>query len=302
MTEMKIAYTGQPYIPYTTFEEYSERFKPFFSMRRENGIIEVKMHNLDRPEEPADWQYGIHKGWGQIFKLVGQDPENEVLIIGGTGDKYLTIGQRVDEGFTAARDRNPMEFMYENYPMYRDGSDLIYNTVFDIHIPTIGVINGPAPGHTEFALLMDMTIMADTAFIQDPHFSAGYVPGDGQHLINHYLGGYKFANHMAYMGTAVSAEKAVDLGIVNEVVEQSKVYDRAWEMARTIMKQPRMTRRLTHDLMREPLRDFINRYFEAQFALEWWCACYEADPNFRENGEVGFKHMSNIADRDDIIK
>lgn len=300
MAKLEYSYTNEPYVPYTTFEEYSERFKDFFSIRREDGIIEVKMHNFQDPEASAEWQYGLHKGWGQLFKLIGQDPENEVLIIGGTGDAFLGIADKGAKSFDEAREKDMWNYMYEMYPMYRDGSDLVYNTIYDIHIPTIGVINGPASGHTEFPLLMDLTLMADDAFIQDPHFSAGYVPGDGQHLINHYLGGYKFANYMAYMGTAISAKKAVEQGLANEVVEKSKVYDRAWEIARTIMAKPRIVRRLTHDLMREPLRKFVNDTFEAQFALEWWACMFDADPNFRKEGHIGFDYMKKIQRRDDI--
>lgn len=298
MSELKMSYVGSPYVPYTSFEEYSERFKPFFSMRRENGIIEVKMHELNEPDTPASWQYGIHKGWGQIFKLIGQDPDNEVLIIGGTGDAFLTIKQA--QAFDQAKEKNMFQSLYEIYPMYRDGSDLVYNPLFDIHIPTIGVINGPAPGHTEFPLLMDLTLMSEDSFIQDPHFTAGYVPGDGQHLINHYLAGFKRANYMAYMGTAISAKKAVEYGMANEVVEKDKIYDRAWEIAETIMKKPRIVRRLTHDLMREPLRKFVNDSFQAQFGLEWWAACYDIDPDFRKQGMIGYEHMAEIQNRTDV--
>lgn len=301
MAELEYSYLGTPYVPYTKFEEYSERFSPFFSMRREDGIIEVKMHELNDPEASANWQYGIHKGWGQLFKLIGQDPENEVLIIGGTGEKFLGIAPQGGKAFDKAKERDMYDSLYQMYPMYRDGSDLVYNAIFDIHIPTIGVINGPSPGHTEFPLLMDMTIMSEDSFIQDPHFTAGYVPGDGQHLINHYLAGFKQANYMAYMGTAISAKRAVELGMANEVVPKDKIYDRAWEMARTIMTKPRIIRRLTHDLMREPLRRFVNDNFQSQFALEWWAAAYDIDPNFRKQGHIGFQHMEDVQNRTDLI-
>ena len=37
------------YIHMPTLEEYSERFKDFFHFKRENGIIEVKMHTFNGP-------------------------------------------------------------------------------------------------------------------------------------------------------------------------------------------------------------------------------------------------------------
>ena len=292
--ELKKSYTGHPYVPYWTFAEYSERFKDFFSMELRDGVLMVKHHEFQQPDKSACWQYGLHKGWGQLFKLIGQDPEIEVLIISGTGEKWLDINIQDAIKLKEVEEKNPVTFVEEMYPMYRDGSDLVFNTVFDLHIPTIGIINGPAPGHTEFPLLMDITLMADDAVIQDPHFSAGYVPGDGQHLINHFLGGYKTANYLAYFGKALSAETALKLNLVNEVHTRSNIWDRAWELAELIMKQPRHIRRMTHDLIREPLREEINRYFEAQFALEWWGCAHKAGIKGQDN----FAHMQTIVTRD----
>lgn len=302
MAKMKISNTGEPYFPYTTFEEYSERFKNYFSMKRENGIIEVRHHKLDEPDEPATWRYGIHKGWGQLAKLIGQDPENEVLIMTGTGDAFLTgMDPKTMKAHFDKRYEDPTAYLDTMYPMYRDGSDLLYNMVFDLHIPTISAINGPSVGHTEFALMTDMTLCTPQTSFHDGHFSAGVVPGDGQHLVFNYLCGYKRANYMAYMGKSVSAQKALELGIVNEVVELKDLLPRAWEMARTIMKQDRVVRRLTHDMIREPLRRTLTQDFPSQFAMEWWGAANQAG---RKDVPTEIDHFNSLLDRkqEDMLK
>lgn len=279
-TELKMSNTGQHYVPYTPFEEYSERFKAFFSMKRENGVIWVRHHAENDPDKEAFWHYGIHKGWGCLFKLIGQDPENEVLIISGTGKEFLTgMDPSNIKDNQNARVDNPRLYLEQMYPMYRDGSDLIYNVVNDLHIPTIGVINGPSVGHTEFPLLCDLTLITPETVLHDGHFSAGVVPGDGQHMIFDYLLGTKRANYLAYLGKSIDAETAVQLGLANEVVPLDNVIDRAFEIANHIMKQERITRRLAHDMMREPLRQYITKFFPQQFALEWWgCADLAGKP------------------------
>ena len=39
----------QDYIHMPTLEEYAERFKNFFHFKREDGILEVRMHTFDGP-------------------------------------------------------------------------------------------------------------------------------------------------------------------------------------------------------------------------------------------------------------
>jgi len=297
MSKLETSNTGQNYVPYTTFEEYSERFSAFFSMKRKDGIIHVRHHAENDPDKEAFWHYGIHKGWGQLFKLIGQDPENEVLIISGTGKEFLTgMDPENIKGNQNARVDDPRLYLEQMYPMYRDGSDLIYNVVNDLHIPTIGVLNGPSVGHTEFPLLCDLTLITDKTILHDGHYSAGVVPGDGQHMIFDYLVGTKRANYMAYMGKSIDPQTALDWGMVNEVLPQDKIIDRAWEIAEQIMKQERTVRRLSHDMMREPLRQYITKFFPQQFALEWWGS---ADLAGKPLSTEGISFFNKLADRSD---
>ena len=292
MSRYEQAYNGHYFVPYTKYDEYSEIFKPFFSMKREDGIIEVRMHKENEPGKPAMWSWAHHKGWGQLFKLIGQDPENEVLIISGDGDKWVDIETSTIEASDDLRTADPGGFLDTLYPQYRDGSDLVNNTVFDLHIPTIGIINGPGPGHTEVPLFMDLTLMTPDSIIQDPHFMGGFVPGDGQHLANHYFMGHKRAVYLSYTGGAISAQTALDWGVVNEVLPRPGIWDRAWEIARLIMKQPRHIRRLAHDMMREPLRRYISDFFQGQFPMEWWGCCYLLDPKTHH----GWQDMVDITE------
>ena len=262
---------GGPFVPHEPFEQYRQRFSELFAMKRENGIIEVRAHFNGGP---AQWIYGMHKGWGQVFRTVGDDPENEVLIITGTGDTFI---QEMSPEFlkyvAQTLSTNPGEWMRKSYDMqYRDGSALLNNLMYDVHIPTIGVINGSGPGHTEFALTCDLTLCAEDVVFRDPHFSNNVVPGDGQFLIFQKLLGDKRANYMAYTGETIDAQSALQLGLVNEVLPREKLLPRAWEIAEQIMQKDRYVRRLTHDLMRQSMRRHYED-FNLHFAMETWGQC-----------------------------
>lgn len=71
------------------FEEYAAKYADYFVMRRENGIIELRMHT---DGGPATFGFPTHNAWGQAWPEIGNDPDNEVLILTGTGDQWLAFG------------------------------------------------------------------------------------------------------------------------------------------------------------------------------------------------------------------
>lgn len=261
-------------IDYEHFESYQERFKDFFVLKRENGIIEARMHLNGGV---AGWCYAIHNGWSKLVQAIAQDPENEVLIITGTGDQFIgpitdataSVGFKYMQEDPAGYARS----MYDDW--YCDGQHLLVDFINNIEIPTISCINGPAPGHTEFALACDICLCADDANFVEPHFSAGpgFTPGDGQLLAFQHLLGTRRANYLAYTGFNVDAKTALEWGLVNEVMPREQLLDRAWEIARMMMTKDRMVRRLTHDIVRQPWKHaFDELKFSQQFALECWSA------------------------------
>jgi hypothetical protein len=56
-------------------------------MRRRDGIIELRRHTGGGP---AVFGFAMHNAWGQAWQEIGDDPDNEVLILTGTGDSWLT--------------------------------------------------------------------------------------------------------------------------------------------------------------------------------------------------------------------
>ena len=57
---------------------------------------------------------------------------------------------------------------------------------------------------------------------------------------------------MAYMEPKIDAKTALEWGLIHEIVEHDKIIDRAWEIARHIMKTSRAVRRLTHEIAMRP--------------------------------------------------
>jgi enoyl-CoA hydratase/carnithine racemase len=224
------------------FEDYREKYATHFQLERRNGILQVQMHTAGGPV-----MYGlpIHNAWSQLWLDLGNDPDNEVLIFSGTGDKWIG---GFDPAFAAqSLHELPADAFYDQ--IYADATKLLEAFIFNIDIPTIACINGPGL-HTEFALLCDITLCAEHAELFDPHFRFNLVPGDGQGLTFQELMGLKRAAYFLYTSEKIDAQLAKELGLVNEVVPLDRLLPRAWEIGEKIMQKPRSIRRLTSAVLR----------------------------------------------------
>jgi enoyl-CoA hydratase/carnithine racemase len=224
------------------FEDYREKYATYFKLERRNGILQVQMHTAGGPV-----MYGlpIHNAWSQLWLDIGNDPDNEVLIFSGTGDKWIG---GFDPDFAAqSLHEMPADTFYDQ--IYADATKLLEAFIFNIDIPTIACING-AGLHTEFALLCDITLCAEHAELFDPHFKFNLVPGDGQGLTFQELMGLKRAAYFLYTSEKINAQLAKELGLVNDVLPLDRLLPRAWEIAEKIMQKPRAIRRLTSAVLR----------------------------------------------------
>jgi enoyl-CoA hydratase/carnithine racemase len=205
-----------------------------------------------------------------MFRYVGQDPENQCMILTGTGETWL---HGVDEESFDAFEHTHEKFraaVYDNW--YVDGTKLQEHVLWARDFPVISVINGPG-FHTEFGLLCDLTIAADDVIIRERHYQGGLVPGDGMFLVYQHLLGTKRAAYAMYMRPeGIKAQEALEWGLVNELHPREKLLPRAWEMAREVMKQERVVRNLTQEVVRRPWKKLFTDDFAMHFAHECFAA------------------------------
>ena len=248
---------GYPDRPH--FEEYREKFKDFFVMERRDGVILARMHHQGGS---AKFDFSAHNAWGQAWHDIGNDPENQVMILTGTGDEWVGNHQMA---FTESLEERPAMDIYDNG--YYDGLKVLDNLIFGVDMPTIAAINGPG-SFTMLGLMCDITICADTAAFYDAHFPMGIIPGDGQNLAFQELLGAKRAAYHLYTGKPIDAWTALDLGLVNEVTSVEDLLPRAWEIAALIMQKPRMVRCMTAQIIRRPWKRRLVEDFQFGFSHE----------------------------------
>jgi enoyl-CoA hydratase/carnithine racemase len=251
--------TGPGMIPTLTLDQYKGKFKDIFMLERSpSGVLMAKWHTKG---DSLLWSFFAHRALHQLFTDVGQDVENEVFILTGTGHNWIAD---MDTGIKETEE-NKKWLVYEHH--YYDGTNLQEGLVFDLEIPTIGAINGPG-FHTEMALFCDITIMSEDAVLIDPHYLFGMVPGDGVQIAFRECMGIKRANYAMLMGEKIDAEKALRYGMVNEVVPKAKIYQRAWEIGEQLAKSDRTMRRLTIQVLRAPWKVALASELRHAFGTE----------------------------------
>jgi len=248
------------FVPSPEFEEYRERFKEHYQLaRRDDGVILAQGHTGG-----GSMQLSVenHRAVGQLFKTIGADPKNEVMIFTGMGEDFM---MDVDpEGFALEED-DLQYWAYEH--AYKDGRINVSSLINDLEIPTIGILNG-CGFHSEIPLMCDITLMAADAVLYDLHYDIGSVPGDGIHSCFEELLGVKRAAYALLTGEAIDAETALEYGMVNEVLPKENLIDRAYQIADHIMTQPRTTRRLTTQIIRRPWRQRISNDLDGGFGIQ----------------------------------
>lgn len=245
-------------------EEYSERFKEFFQFKREDGILEIKMHTKGGP---VKWSYQMHHALAELWQVIGHDKKNEVIILTSSGDKW--INEWDVESFKEV-EQSPDDDARYDVQIY-DTLKIVENFVNDIEVPTISAINGPGI-HWEMCMMSDITLCTPDFVLQDDHFGmdSGHVPGDGMGMCLQEILGIKRGNYAMLTCQSFSAEECVELGAVNEVVPREDIVDRAWALARGIMKKSRSCRRMTHYIAVRPWKAVIERDFRIHVISEMY--------------------------------
>ena len=187
----------------------------------------VLVITINRPEVRNAVNIEVWQGIGHALVRADADPEIRVVVLTGAGDKAFCAGADLKalsrgEQITPT-DPTEMAWGFAGYVQH------------SISKPTIAAVNGPAlGGGTELTLASDLAIAADNAIFGLPEVTRGIIAAAGGLIRLPQQVPAKVAMEMILTGTPITAQKALELGLVNAVVPQSEVLNAAIALAERI--------------------------------------------------------------------
>ncbi len=194
-------------------------------LSQSNGVLTAA---LNRPKANA-FDNALIDEWLSVLKSAEKDESVRSLILTGTG-RFFSAGQDV----TA---------FGEGEVSFRKHLHRTYNRVITkmraLEKPIIGAINGPAVGAgLGVALATDLRIAAQSSSFIYGFVGIGLSADSGTSLTMPLLIGLARSVEMALTNRAVTAEEALEWGLVNQVVPDDQLMDAANELAGKLAKGP----------------------------------------------------------------
>jgi len=156
-----------------------------------------------------------------------QREDVRVLVLTGAGEKAFCAGSDIAE-----LDSYDSPWAFRNRPDYCDA-------IRSSRKPIVCAINGYAlGGGLETAMSCDIRIAADHARLGSPEVKLGWIGGGGMaYMLAHSIGPSNAAI-MLMGGDPVSAQQALQWGLVSELHPAAQLVQRAQEIAATVAMRP----------------------------------------------------------------
>lgn len=145
------------------------------------------------------------------------------LVITGDGEKSFVAGADISEMATLGAQQG------ETFGKH--GAD-VFRRIETLPCPVIAAVNGFAlGGGCELAMACDIRICSDNARFGQPEVGLGIIPGFSGTVRLARLVGMGMAKQLIYTGKPFKADEALRIGLVNAVVPQAELMDKAMELA-----------------------------------------------------------------------
>lgn len=155
-----------------------------------------------------------------------EDGNYRCLIITGDGEKSFVAGADISEMATLNAQQGEA--------FGRKGAE-VFRRLEALPCPVIAAVNGFAlGGGCELAMACDIRICSDNARFGQPEVGLGIIPGFSGTVRLARLVGQGMAKQLIYTGKPIRADEALRIGLVNAVVPQAELMDRAMELANQI--------------------------------------------------------------------
>ena len=177
-----------------------------------------------------------------VARALEADLETRVVVLTGSGEKAFCVGADINEWAAL----QPLD-MWRRW--VRRGHQ-VFDQWARLRQPVIAAINGHTMGGgLELAITADIRVAAERAQFALPEASIGTCPGwsGSQRLVG--LVGASHAKYLALSGQRLTADRALSIGLVHEVVPPAQLIGRAMDLAAALAEKSPIALQLTKQLV-----------------------------------------------------
>jgi 2-(1,2-epoxy-1,2-dihydrophenyl)acetyl-CoA isomerase len=218
---------------------------------------------LNRPDKRNAINMQLHRDLAAALRLVQKDRGVRALLLTGRGAGFCA-GQDLTEFQVARSDPG---FRVDEH--VRSTFNRTIATIRSLELPVVAAVNGVAAGAGwSLALAADIRIASEDARFTQAFSKIGLVPDTGSTWFLPELVGTSRALELMYTGDLIDARRALEWGLVNEVVPGEQLAEHAHAYAARLAAMPTralaLTRRAVYRATGTSLEDALEHEAQVQ--------------------------------------
>jgi enoyl-CoA hydratase/carnithine racemase len=255
-----------------------------FEVRGRVGVI-----TLDRPDRLNALTFASYEELRDFFDYLNSRSDIRAIVLNGAGRAFCAGGD-VDDiiGQLFSRDMPGL------LAFTRVTGALIQN-IRRVNKPVIGAIHGAAVGAgAVMALACDIRIIGPKAKFGCVFPQVGLCGADmGSAFLLPRIVGLGHASELLLTGEIIRADRMIEIGLANRLVDQEEVFNTAFEYAERIANGPAFANAMTKKMLEDEAHQSLEEAIEAEAQAQAICM---AHPDFRE------AHDARVEKRPPVFK
>ena len=203
---------------------------------------------LNRPDTRNALSGDLIDGLINALEKANRDKNVGCVILTGAGKSFSSGGNLQQIKNMTTKD-NMSQSQLEDW--YRFGIQKIPLTMNAIDVPIVAAVNGHAIGAgNDLCTMCDIRIAGEDAKFSESFLRIGIIPGDGGSWFLPKIIGLSRAAEMILTCDVLDAEKALNWGLVSQIVKNEELIIQAKKIANKIASQPPEATRRAKRLLR----------------------------------------------------
>jgi enoyl-CoA hydratase len=248
----------------------------------------VALLTMNRPDNANGVVPELARDMLEALTRLERDRTIRVVVLTGAGRQF-SAGADLGEMKRYLDER----LHVENEPFNARSIFPVTQKIATCRMPVIAAVNGGATaGGFDLALACDLRLASSRAKFGETYIKIGMVPGNGGTYFLPRLVGSGLAAELALTGEVFGADRALEIGLVNRVVEPDELIPQATALAAGIASKPWRALEATKQALRQSwhmdLPTVFNTSFWAVSALTYTADVREGVDAFLEKREPRF--------------